>query len=143
MDGPVALLLVQVNGRRNAATVSCFSELAHHPTSLWVSLATSSYSHELVREAGHFTLAVLSDAQRAIALACGAVSGRDSDKLAALDVHGAATGLLALGGALASSHCRVRDTIALGDHTLFLADILDGVIDSRAAHRRHLLLSDL
>ncbi|HJR64127.1 MAG TPA: flavin reductase family protein [Gemmatimonadaceae bacterium] len=143
MDGPVALLLVLANGRRNAATISCFSELAHHPTSLWVSIATGSYTHDLVLQAGAFTLAVLSDRQRQIALACGSVSGRDQDKVATLAVHASPSGLLAVDGALASSLCRVRERIALNDHTVFLADIVEGVMDSRASRRRHLLLSDL
>jgi flavin reductase (DIM6/NTAB) family NADH-FMN oxidoreductase RutF len=143
MDGPVALLLVHADGRRNAATISCFSELAHHPTSLWVSIATSSYTHELVGRAGAFTLAVLSVRQRQIALTCGSVSGRDRDKVAALAVQASPSGLLPLDGALASSLCRVRDSIVLDDHTVFLADIVEGVMDSGASHRRHLLLSDL
>jgi flavin reductase (DIM6/NTAB) family NADH-FMN oxidoreductase RutF len=142
VDGPVALLLVQSAGRRNAATISCFSELAHHPTSLWVSIATSSYTHELVQQARQFTLAVLSDRQRQIALTCASVSGRERDKVATLPVHALPSGLFALDEALASSLCRVRESIAVDDHTVFFADILEGVMDSGASHRRHLLLSD-
>ncbi|MGH7718100.1 MAG: flavin reductase family protein [Gemmatimonadaceae bacterium] len=142
-DGPVALLLVEANGRRNAATVSCYSELAHHPTSLWVSLAAGSYTHALVDEAGRFTLAVLSDRQGDLAHRCGSVSGRERDKCAALDLHASPAGFLYLDGALASSACRVRGRIPLGDHTVFLADIIEGELESRASHLRHLLLSDL
>jgi len=142
-DGPVALLLVEANGRRNAATVSCYSELAHHPTSLWVSLATGSYTHALVEEVGRFTLAVLSERQGRLAHACGSVSGRERDKCTALDLHTSAGGFLFLGGALASSGCRVRGRIPLDDHTVFLADLVEGELESRASHLRHLLLSDL
>ncbi|MGH9881985.1 MAG: flavin reductase [Pyrinomonadaceae bacterium] len=46
-------------------------------------------------------------------------------------------------GALASTSCRVRQSVDLDDHTLFVADIIEADLESRTSHLRHLLLSDL
>jgi flavin reductase (DIM6/NTAB) family NADH-FMN oxidoreductase RutF len=140
---PVGIVLVNVSGRRDASTVTFFSEVAHHPTSMWVSLNTSSLAHELVQAGGAFTLSVLSRKQRDLAVACGTVSGRDADKCAKLDLTQTPTGFLYLGGAIASTACRVSQTIPLGDHTIFIADLLEGERDTRAARLGPLLSTDI
>jgi flavin reductase (DIM6/NTAB) family NADH-FMN oxidoreductase RutF len=140
---PVGLVLVTSGARRTATTVSFFSEVAHHPTSLWVSLATTSFAHELVMECGQFTLAILSRAQGAVASACGSVSGRDRDKCAELRLYRSSSGFLYLAGSLSSTSCRVRKTIPKGSHRVFIADMLEGDIDTRAVRAGHLLTMDL
>ena len=143
IDSAVGLLIVESGSRTNAMTISCFSEVAHHPTTLWISVAKTAYSHELLCEAGRFGLAVLNLNQRSIALACGSVSGREIDKCGTLDLYRKEDGVLFLSDALASTSCRVRQSVDLDDHTLFIADILSTDLESRKAHLRHLLLSDL
>jgi len=143
IESAVGLVLVEAGDRRNAMTVSCFSEAAHHPTTLWISVAPTTYSHGLIVETGKFSLAVLNHNQTSIALNCGTISGRERDKCASLDLYRTPDGFLFLQRALASTACNVRQRIDLGDHTLFVADILHTDLDSRSAHLRHLLLSDL
>lgn len=138
----VGLVVVKTGDRTNAMTVSFFSEVAHHPTSLWVSIAKTSYTHSLLEEGGRFSLIVLNQTQKEIALGCGSVSGRDQDKCAALDLYPGPEGYLFLNGALASTACSVRQSVPVQDHTLFIADILQTEIESRKSHLRQLLLSD-
>lgn len=143
VESAVGLVLVGAADRSNAMTVSFFSEVAHHPTALWVSISQNTYTHSLVLETGRFTLAVLNQTQKAIALRCGTVSGRDEDKCANLDIYQSPSGFLFLRGALASTGCSVRESVPLADHTIFVADIIESHLDSRKAHLRQLLLSDL
>jgi flavin reductase (DIM6/NTAB) family NADH-FMN oxidoreductase RutF len=143
VESPVGLIVSESRGRVNAMTVSFFSEVSHHPTSLWVSINKQSLTHELVLESGRFSLIVLHEKQKEIALFCGTVSGRDRDKCARLALHRGSQGFLYLDKALASVACRVSETHDLGDHTLFLAAILGGEFDSRQSIRRHLLTTDL
>ncbi len=124
-------------------TISCFSEAAHHPATLWISVAKTAYSNGLIRETGQFSLAILNATQKEIALSCGTLSGRENDKCASLNLYRSRDGFLFLRQALASTACRVRQSIDIDDHTLFVADILSAELDSRSAHLRHLLLSDL
>jgi len=143
VESAVALVLVEAGTRSNAMTVSFFSEVAHHPTALWVSISGAAHTHSLIEETGRFTLAVLNQTQKPLALHCGTVSGRNQNKCAILDLYKSPGGFLFLRGALASTGCSVRESVSLGDHTLFVADILESHLDSRKAHLRHLLLSDL
>jgi flavin reductase (DIM6/NTAB) family NADH-FMN oxidoreductase RutF len=142
-DSIVGLTIVKAGSRANAMTVSFFSEVAHHPTSLWVSIAKTSYTHELLQETEQFSLIALNNSQREIALTCGNVSGRDRDKCATLDLYNGPEGYLFLSGALASTACNVREAISIDDHTIFIADILYSEIESRKSYLRQLLLSDL
>jgi flavin reductase (DIM6/NTAB) family NADH-FMN oxidoreductase RutF len=135
--------VVQAGDRANAMTVSFFSEVAHHPTSLWVSIAKTAYTHTLLEKAGQFSLIVLNNIQKEIALTCGSTSGRDRDKCSALDLYRGPEGYLFLNGALASTACSVRQRVPIEDHTLFVADILQTEMESRKSHLRQLLLSDL
>lgn len=141
-ESPVGLVVCEHDGRRNAMTVSFFSEVSHHPTSLWVSIATSSLTHAMVSASRQFSLIVLHDRQADIARSCGTSSGRTVDKCSALSLS-EKDGWLFLDGALASIACNVMATHDLGDHTLFLANIVSGELESRNAMRRHLLTTDL
>jgi flavin reductase (DIM6/NTAB) family NADH-FMN oxidoreductase RutF len=143
IDGVVALLTVESGGVRNAMTVSCFSELAHHPTALWVSVAQASHTHALLTMGGTFSLSLLAADQASIARSCGEVSGRQHDKCGGLALHAPQPGIWFLRGALTCTACRVYDTIPAGDHTIFLGEILFGEFDSRRKFRRHLLIADL
>ena len=143
IESAVGLLLIEAGSHRNAMTISCFSEAAHHPATLWISVAKSTHSHALLSETGRFSLAVLNRNQRDIALQCGTVSGREHDKCASLDLYHNQEGFLFLRRALASTACSVRHSVEVGDHTLFVADILSSDLDSSSAHLRHLLISDL
>jgi flavin reductase (DIM6/NTAB) family NADH-FMN oxidoreductase RutF len=134
---------VDHDGRRNAMTASFFSEVAHHPTALWVSIAQTSFTHELLMAAGRFSLIVLHDGQKDYAISCGTSSGREADKCAALPLYRTAGDAWYLDGAYASITCRVRSSTPVSDHTLFIADILAGEVDSRASIHRHLLTTDL
>jgi flavin reductase (DIM6/NTAB) family NADH-FMN oxidoreductase RutF len=139
----VGLVVVKTINRANAMTVSFFSEVAHHPTSLWVSIARTAYTHELLEEGGKFSLIVLNQRQKETAMLCGSTSGRERDKCETLDLYPGPEGYLFLNGALASTACAVRQSVAIDDHTLFIADILQSEIESRKSHLRQLLLSDL
>ena len=140
---PVGLVLTEWQDQRNAMTVSFFSEVAHHPTTLWVSIEQSSYTHELIQASGRFTLVVLDDGQAEIAKTCGSVSGRQSNKCAGLKLYRGSKDELYMEDAFASAACRVRSAHPVGPNTLFIADILAGEFESRRAIRRHLLTTDL
>lgn len=142
VDSAVALVIVEGESRPNAMTVSFFSEVAHHPTALWVSIARDSFTYSLLTKTDKFTLAVLSQNQKQIAIECGTKSGRDTDKSASLNTYTSPGGFLFLHGALASTGCTVRERVELEDHTIFVADIIESHLDSKSAHLRQLLISD-
>jgi flavin reductase (DIM6/NTAB) family NADH-FMN oxidoreductase RutF len=143
IDSAVGLILVQARERLNAMAISFFSEVAHHPTALWAAIAPGTLTHSMIQETGRFSLAVLNQTQAQIAMMCGSVSGRQTDKCSRLDLHKSPSGFLFLAGALASTGCVVRHSGTTGDHTIFVADIIEAELDSTTLHLRQLLLSDL
>jgi flavin reductase (DIM6/NTAB) family NADH-FMN oxidoreductase RutF len=143
MDAAVAILLVETASRRNAMTISCFSEVAHYPAAIWVSVEKNSYTHELLQETNRFSLAVLNQQQFKLARNCGSVSGRTVDKCASLDLYRSPKGFLFLQGALASTGAEVSRMEDVGAQTLFVGNIIEAEFCSRASTFRHLLLSDL
>ncbi len=140
---PVGLVITAAGGRRNAMTVSFFSEVAHHPAALWVSVARMSYTHELIRESGVFSLAVLHDGQKELAMRCGTGSGRALDRWSGLGMQAGPEGFWYPAEALTVTSCRVRSETVLEDHTVFVADLLAGEVYANRANRRHLLTVDL
>ena len=110
---------------------------------MWLSLDVSTFAHELIEAGGKFTLAVLNRRQGDLALRCGTASGRDTDKCAGLDLSETHGGFLYLAGAIASTACHVRRSISAGDHTVFIADLIEGERDTRSARLGPLLSIDL
>ena len=143
IEGAVGLVIVEAGERRNAMTVSFFSEVAHHPTALWVGISPATLTHTLIQESGRFSLAVLTQKQAKIAMTCGTITGREADKCASLDLYLSPSGFLFLAGALASTGCVIRHSERTGDHTIFVADIIEAELDSATIDQRQLLLSDL
>jgi flavin reductase (DIM6/NTAB) family NADH-FMN oxidoreductase RutF len=139
----VGLVITRAGTASNVMTVSFFSEVAHYPAALWVSIHEGSYTHQLIEESGIFTLAVLHEGQRELALHCGTVSGRDKDKCAAVGLHAGPEGFLFPDDALTAVACRVRTRRKLDDHTLYIADLLVGELETKRSIRRHLLTVDL
>ena len=142
-EAPVGLVVTRSGPVRNAMTVSLFSEVAHYPIGLWVSIARDSYTHSLLAETPEFTFVTLHRGQAAIARDCAAASGRGKDKCAALGLYESDCGFLFLRDAIASTACRITRTVDLGTHSLFIAEILFGDVTRRSGLPRHLLLSDL
>jgi len=143
VESPVALAIVRAGDRTNATTVSFFSEVAHHPTSLWIAISSQSFTHALLTEKDEFSLVTLQNQQAKIAVACGTESGRKTDKCGPLDLYDNGSGFLFLREALASTACRIFRRVPMGDHTLFLAKILSGDVYRARRNLRNLLISDL
>jgi flavin reductase (DIM6/NTAB) family NADH-FMN oxidoreductase RutF len=143
VESPVAVLLSEDGARQNVATVSFFSEVAHCPTTLWVSLAPETYTCDLVQTSGRFTLAVLHDGQSDLAWGCALSSGRDRDKMPLIHPHRGPLDFLYPGDSLAAAACQVRSWKPVGDHLLFVADIVAGELETRHSIRRALLTRDL
>jgi flavin reductase (DIM6/NTAB) family NADH-FMN oxidoreductase RutF len=142
-NGPVAILHAEHQGLSNLAAISFFSEVAHHPTSLWVSVETTSYSRELIQASGRFSLSVLHQGQAKLALHCGARSGRELDKCAGVALYHDPRGFHVVEDCLASAWCEVKSILPLGGHMLVIAGIVAGTINTKAAKVRHLLISDV
>lgn len=143
VESPVGILLTEAGVRRNAMTISFFSEVAHYPTTLWISVAPGRYSRELLDASGRFTLVVLHAGQRELAWQCGTTSGRDADKFSQLRTHRGPEDYIYLDDGMAGAACRVRSSRPAGEHLLYIADIVGGEVETRNSLKRILITRDM
>lgn len=114
-------------GKPNVMTASWAGICCSKPPSIAVSLRAATYSHGNIMATGAFTVSVPSERFAREAAYFGSVSGRDTDKFAA-------TGMTAARGDSVNApyvkefplviECRVRQTVELGLHTMFIGEIV-------------------
>lgn len=145
LDNPVALVTSAQGGRRTVMTASLFAESSHLPVLLRVAIRPETLTHELVAASGWFGLSVLAGNQAELAIGCGVASGRDGSKFERwrLRIREGAGGVPLLPDLLTTSACRVVERIELGEHTLFVGEIVESYRSPRQAHLGPLLVTDL
>ena len=130
------VLSARQGGKDNGCITNTAIQVTTDPNRIAVAINKSNYTHDMVKEAGRFTVSILSEeAKFDLFQRFGFQSGRDVDKFAGFEQH---TGKDADGiryvtqGANAWLSCKVVSATDLGTHTLFLADVLDGGVLSSA-----------
>ena len=108
----------------NGMTASWVAQVSLKPLLLMVSIAPSRYSHRLIQDSGVFAVNVLADTQVELGKRFGYKSGRQVDKFAGLEYTAAATGAPILPQAYAYLDLKLRDSMAAGDHTLFVGEVV-------------------
>ena len=121
-----ALLVTEDADKRNVMAVSWFCFASMKPPKMLACLSDKGYSGELIRQAGRFTLCVPTELIKDKAMEAGRCSGRTVDKAVQLGFEW----VLPEGFDVpAAAGCRLAwaltlcDTMAAGDHTVYLADI--------------------
>ena len=146
---PAALVTCGSLEKPNVLTVAWTGIVNSTPPKTYISLRPERYSYEIIRETGEFVINLSTQALARAAYFCGVRSGRQVDKfekmgLTALPASAVSAPLL--GESPLSLECRVFQTIELGSHTMFLADIVavdveDALVDEKG--KLHLERADL
>ena len=125
---PAALVTVaDKQGRANIFTVAWTGTVCSDPPMVSISVRPERHSHHMIEETGEF---VLNLTTRELALAadyCGVRSGRDTDKAKDMGltlIKGDEVGAPLLGESPINIECRVRQTLRLGTHDMYLADVV-------------------
>jgi len=113
--------------RRNLMTLNWATQLANEPKLLGISVEQIAYTHELIEAGSVFSLCIIDREDRAIVrkftkpvevdLAASTLNG--------FPVHTRVTGAPILDQSVAFVDCAVRDRVGVGDHTLFIGEIVD------------------
>jgi len=126
---PSGLYIVgsRAGDRRNGMTLNWATQLAFDPKHLGIGVEQSAFTHELISEGRVFTLCLVNRDDRAIV--------RKFTKPVEVDVeartlndfpfHDGVTGAPILDQAVAYLDCEVRQSVELGEHTLFIGEIVD------------------
>ena len=140
---PVPAVLVSCGGIRdwkpNIITIAWTGSICSDPPMLSISVRPERHSYDIIRTTKEFVVNVPALSQAKAVDWCGVVSGRDVDKFAG-------SGLTPAGSLTVSCpiilecplniECRVQQSLALGSHTMFLAEVVavqasDALIDAK------------
>ena len=124
---PVVLVGCGKEGSYNLITIAWTGTICSKPPMLSISVRPERHSYGLIRESGEFTVNLPTVDLIHATDYCGVVSGKDVDKFKE-------TNLTPLSGSKVAAplvaecplglECKVTQTIELGSHTLFLAEIV-------------------
>ncbi len=107
-------------------TAAWVMKASFNPPLVTVSISPQRYTYELIARSGYFSLNILAEGQEDIARHFGFRSGRDTDKLQGIAWHkGEKTGAPILDDVSAWVECRVIKSIEVGDHILFVGEIIN------------------
>ena len=111
-------------GKQHGMTVSSFTSISLKPPLVLVSIERGRLTHELIRSSGVFGVTLLCREQQQISdLFAGRIPDH-ADRLAGLNTYTLATGAAFLEGGLAGLDCVVVAGHDVGDHTLFIGEVV-------------------
>lgn len=118
----------------NLLTVAWTGTICTQPPMCYISVRPERHSYELIKRTGEFVIN-LTTAEMARAVDwCGVCSGRDYDKFletGLLPRQGEIVKAPALEQSPVSIECKVNKILPLGSHDMFLADVVNVLVDDR------------
>jgi flavin reductase (DIM6/NTAB) family NADH-FMN oxidoreductase RutF len=143
MLSPVPVVLLSCGGTRgwkpNLITIAWIGSVCSDPPMLSISVRPERYSHDIIKTTGEFVVNVPSADQARATDWCGVVSGREADKFGATGLTPAPAlkvGCPILVECPLNIECRVKKSLQLGSHTLFLAEVVAVQVSSHLVDAR-------
>jgi flavin reductase (DIM6/NTAB) family NADH-FMN oxidoreductase RutF len=124
---PICLIGAKHRGKHNVMTIAWVTQVSVDPLLVVASISPTRYTHDMIVHSGEFMLSILTSEQKDISSFCGFRSGRDIDKIAHLrlkTVPASVIGVPRLADCLANLECKVVDRHLVGDHTLFVGEVV-------------------
>ena len=124
---PPALVTCGNMEKPNVLTVAWTGILCSDPPKTYVSVRPTRYSYGLIKESGEFVINVPTVPLARAVDTCGVYSGKDKNKFELCSLtpeKGFQVAAPTIAESPLSLECRVTDTVDLGSHTMFIADIL-------------------
>ncbi|HQY30813.1 MAG TPA: flavin reductase family protein [Thermomicrobiales bacterium] len=133
--GPVTLLTTMHKGQPNVMTASWIRAQSLSPTFLSVAIHPDRLTHEFITTNEQAVINIPVYGMMSAVHQAGLISGRDGDKLAALDLE-AVDAVLVEPPRIASCagyiECHVQDRISSGDHDLFTLEVVTVAADDES-----------
>lgn len=125
---PVVLVTCQEDGGKpNIITLAWVGVVNSDPPMISVSIRPDRYSHRLIRQAGEFVANVPTTAMIREMDYCGVASAKNADKFAATrltPVPAEKVKAPLIAECPVNLECRVKQSIPLGSHEIFLAEVV-------------------
>ncbi len=112
--------------QQSAMTANWLGQVSFEPPMVAVAVENDSHSHQVITASQAFAINVYESGQRAQAGSLGRTFAKHPDKVTEpASQPGPATGSPLLELALGWVECRVTGSIPTGDHTLFIAEVVE------------------
>ncbi|MGQ9674755.1 MAG: flavin reductase family protein [Chloroflexota bacterium] len=125
--GCIVLITATAKGRTNVMPAAWVSPVSQRPPLVAVSIAVTSFTHDLIARSNEFVLNVPGAELVKQVMTMGTVSGRDADKLKQSGLHLAPPKVVSaplIAECLGHLECAVANRITVGDHSLFIGEVL-------------------
>ncbi len=123
----VVAIAEDANGKCNPITLGWTMITSGSPPMMAISVGLPRYSHEVLKQAGEFVVAMPSAQQEEETLFYGTKSGREMDKLAEFGANvqpAEKIDCVLLAEAVANFECRKVGELLTGDHTIFVGEVV-------------------
>ena len=114
------------DGKVNVMALSWWTYVSNHPATVVICTSDRGYTGGVIKRTREFTLSMPDESLREQAFLCGTCSGRDRDKAVEFGIEFEESETVKVprvkGSALALE-CRLKDTVPLGDHTMYIAEV--------------------
>ncbi len=119
----VAVVTTRHNDEYFGLTINSFTSVSLDPLLIQINIAKNTTSHDYIMSSKVFTVNILAEDQRLISTV---FSGAPpAERFTHVDIRESETGCPIIEGSLAHIDTRVVDTFDGGDHTIFLAEVVD------------------
>lgn len=140
--GPTVLASCRHEGKSNLITLAWSTPVSMNPPMLAIAIAPARFSHDLIAGSGEFVVNVPGSELLKAVWHCGTASGRDGDKFEGAgltEAPGAVVDAPLVTECFGHAECRVVQAPTVGDHTLFVGEIVAASVEE-TAFEGHLLL---
>lgn len=140
------ILTGEANGEVAAASVSWVTQVSFKPPLVAVGVKADSGPHAIIKEAGAFAVNILGKSDEAMAHTFFKHAVREGNTVSGEPFHTGETGAPILDNAPACFECKLVETVEMGDHSVFIGEVVGAHVKDDPAGRPDdatLMLKDL
>ncbi|MBR5139262.1 MAG: flavin reductase family protein [Alistipes sp.] len=119
-------------GEQNLFTVAWTGTVCTNPPMCYISVRPERHSYEIIKRTGEFVINLTNSALARATDWCGVRSGRDYDKFAEMGLTPEPAAVVAapvVAESPVAIECRVKQIVPLGSHDMFIADVVNVLVD--------------
>jgi len=131
---PVVLVSVKSGEQENFLAIAWLGIVCSDPPMVSISVRPSRFSHQLIKDSGEFVINIPSKTLLDETDRAGTISGADNDKFELLKLrkeNSVAVSAPTISECLVSMECKVKQTLSLGSHDCFIAEIVAARAEQR------------
>ena len=127
-----SIVTTSVNGTPFGMTASWVSRISNNPFMVSISISTKNNTHDKLKKSLSFGINVMSWDAIKIIMHFGKKTGRICDKFKDIEIDYSPQGNpIILCGAIAFIDCNIVEKYKAGDHTVFMAEVINGNVTGK------------